>query len=171
ESELRQSADLLVCGAKRGQVEVFYVEARATKDEGPFLYEERQLIQTIARIVSQALEQKRIEAQLRQAQKMEAVGQLAGGVAHDFNNLLNIIIGYSELALERHKLSDPVKAIITEVRNAGERAASLTRQLLAFSRKQVLAPKVRELNDEPRHVSVMAKSMVGEDIRLETVSG
>ena len=169
ESKWRQAADLRIAGETRGQVEVFYTEPCTHKDEGPFLYEERQLIQAIARIVSQALEQNRIQAQLRQAQKMEAVGQLAGGVAHDFNNLLNIIIGYSELALERHNLSEPVKGIVTEVRKAGERAASLTRQLLAFSRKQMLAPKVLDLNEVTRDISDMVRRMVGEDVRVETV--
>jgi len=168
DSGWRQSADLRIGAEVRGQVEVFYVEPRPPKDEGPFLYEERQLIQAIARIVSQALEQQRIQEQLRQAQKMEAVGQLAGGIAHDFNNLLNIIIGYCEVALERHNLSEPVKGIMTEVRKAGERAASLTRQLLAFSRKQMLAPKVLDLNEVTRDISDMVRRMVSEDIRVET---
>jgi two-component system, cell cycle sensor histidine kinase and response regulator CckA len=99
---------------------------------------------------------------------MEAVGQLAGGIAHDFNNLLNIIIGYCEVALERHNLSEPVKGIMTEVRKAGERAASLTRQLLAFSRKQMLAPEVLDLNEVTRDISDMVRRMVSEDIRVET---
>ena len=83
-----------------------------------------------------------LEEQLRHSQKMEAVGRLAGGIAHDFNNLLTAINGYCDLILEDLSAEDPLRSDLLEIRRAGERAATLTRQLLAFSRKQVLEPRV-----------------------------
>ncbi len=114
---------------------------------------------------------KDLEGQLRQAQKMEAVGRLAGGVAHDFNNLLTIINGYSQLLLERSGASDPRTAQLQEIRNAGERAASMTRQLLAFSRKQVIEPRTVDLNSLLANLEKMLRRLIGEDIELRTVPG
>ncbi|HST53881.1 MAG TPA: response regulator [Pyrinomonadaceae bacterium] len=106
------------------------------------------------------------EAQLRQSQKMESVGRLAGGVAHDFNNLLVAINGYSDLTMRRLPEGDPLRRNIEEIRKAGERAAALTRQLLAFSRKQVMQPKVLCVNDVVSDMDKMLRRVIGEDIEL-----
>lgn len=108
------------------------------------------------------------EEQLRQSQKMEAVGQLAGGIAHDFNNLLTAIIGYSQLASRRVQKDDPLRHQIDEIERAGERAASLTRQLLAFSRKQLLQPKVLDLNSIVAETQKMLGRLLGEDVEIQT---
>jgi PAS domain S-box-containing protein len=111
-------------------------------------------------------ERNALAEQLRLSQKMEAVGQLAGGVAHDFNNLLTAILGYSQLlAADLHGKPDQFAAI-EEIRKAGERAAGLTRQLLAFSRKQMLEPKVLDLNEIVHHIQEMLSRLIGEDIQI-----
>ncbi len=111
---------------------------------------------------------KQLEEQLQQSHKMEAVGRLAGGVAHDFNNLLTAIIGHSELVLQQVDDSSPLRMDIEEIKKAGERAALLTRQLLAFSRKQVLQPVLLNLNDLLDNMSRMLRRLIREDIRLMT---
>ncbi|HXK16672.1 MAG TPA: ATP-binding protein [Polyangiaceae bacterium] len=108
------------------------------------------------------------EAQLRQAQKMEAIGQLAGGIAHDFNNLLTAICGYSTLAIEQLPPETRVRKVIEEVQKAGERAAALTRQLLAFSRRQVLTPRPLDLNAVVRSMEGMLRRLISAAVDLVT---
>ena len=104
--------------------------------------------------------------QLRQAQKLEAIGRLAGGIAHDFNNLLTIIIGYSDMMLNRAPAGDGGRGELEEIRRAGQQAAALTQQLLAFSRKQVLAPRILDLNAVIANLDRMLRRLVGEHIQL-----
>ncbi|MGB2889142.1 MAG: ATP-binding protein [Candidatus Acidiferrales bacterium] len=111
-------------------------------------------------------ERKILEKQLRQAQKMEAIGQLSGGIAHDFNNLLSVIIGYSELIEESLPAGNPLRKNCEQIKKAGQSAASLTRQLLAFSRQQMLEPKVLDLNAIVLDVEHMIRRLIGEDIDL-----
>jgi two-component system cell cycle sensor histidine kinase/response regulator CckA len=122
-----------------------------------------EFLSTIARDIRG---QKHLEGQLRQAQKMEAVGRLAGGVAHDFNNLLTVILGYSEVVLSGLSPDAPLRDVMEQIRMAGQRAARLTRQLLAFSRKQVLQPIVLDLNALLGDLEKMLGRVIGEDIDL-----
>jgi len=119
--------------------------------------------------VEDIAERKSLEEQFRQAQKMEAVGKLAGGVAHDFNNLLTAIIGYSDLNLQQLPPGDLRRSDIEEIKKAGQRASALTRQLLAFSRKQVLEPRVLDLNHTVSDMHKMLQRLIGEDIQLDPV--
>jgi PAS domain S-box-containing protein len=125
--------------------------------------------------ISQDVERRRVEEalqstedQLRQAQKMEAIGQLAGGISHDFNNILTVIAGYCELALRKLPNPDPLRNNLEEIRKAGDRASGLTRQLLAFSRKQILQPEVLALNQVVTNVEKMLRRLIGENVDLRT---
>ena len=111
-------------------------------------------------------ERRKLQAQLVQAQKMESIGRLAGGVAHDFNNLLTVINGYSDMALERVRPEDPLRKELEQIRKSGERAAALTRQLLAFSRKQRLQPRLLDLNHIVREIEPMLRRLMGERVRV-----
>src|SRR5678809_539635 len=106
------------------------------------------------------------EERLRHSQKMEAVGRLAGGIAHDFNNLLTAILGYAELIAARTELDDTSHDEAEQIVRAGEQAASLTRQLLAFSRKQILQPRVIDLNSLVRDMHRLLQRVIGEHINL-----
>jgi two-component system cell cycle sensor histidine kinase/response regulator CckA len=125
----------------------------------------------IIAILRDITEKKFLEKQLRQTQRMEAVGQLSGGIAHDFNNLLGVIIGYSEILEQRLPQNDPLRKECGQIKKAGQSAASLTRQLLAFSRQQVLELKVLDLNSIVLHVEKMLRRLIGEDIDLKATLG
>ena len=134
--------------------------------------EEQHFAANIADLAALALgnaARQELEDQLRQSQKIEAVGVLAGGIAHDFNNLLTAILGYCELLRPRLPLSDPGRGYLEEIRKAGDRAAVLTRQLLAFSRKQVLDPKVLDLNSVVAGMEGMLRRLVSEEVDLKSV--
>jgi PAS domain S-box-containing protein len=122
----------------------------------------------VAAVVIDMTERRRLEEQFRQAQKMEAVGRLAGGVAHDFNNLLTIINGYGHLLLEELRPGDPARELVREMAAAGERAAGLTAQLLAFSRKAIVEPLVLDLNEVVAQSARLLRRVIGEDVSLST---
>jgi two-component system cell cycle sensor histidine kinase/response regulator CckA len=121
-------------------------------------------------LVDNITDRKALEDQLRQSQKMEAIGQLAGGIAHDFNNLLTVIHGYTEILTGSLDESDARRSDVEEISRAAHRAAALTRQLLAFSRKQILAPRVFLLGDVVRELTPMLRRLIGETIDLKTIT-
>ncbi|HEY4819082.1 MAG TPA: PAS domain S-box protein [Candidatus Acidoferrum sp.] len=120
-------------------------------------------------IIVDITERKQLETQLQQARRMEAIGRLAGGIAHDFNNLLTIIKGYTELALKRPRISPELQADVERIEDASERASSLVRQLLAFSRRQVLQPKLLDLNSIVLGLDKLLRRLMDEDISMTTV--
>ncbi|MEO6666782.1 MAG: PAS domain S-box protein, partial [Nitrospiria bacterium] len=120
----------------------------------------------VTAVIRDVSERRRLEAQFRHAQKMEAVGRLAGGMAHDFNNLLTAILGFAELSIERTPPESPTGVYLEEVRKAAERAASLTRQLLAFGRRQVLEPRVLDVNTVVRDLERLLRRLIGEDVEF-----
>ena len=129
---------------------------------------QQRLLQDLQARTEMEAHRRSLEDQLVQSRKMEAVGRLAGGVAHDFNNLLTAILGYSNLVLEELEPGHPARADVEHMRRAGESAAALTRQLLAFSRKQVLQPQVLDLNQVVRRTQGLLQRLIGEHIALAT---
>ncbi len=120
-------------------------------------------------VITDVTDKKKLEEQLRQSQKMEAIGQLTGGIAHDFNNILTIINGYSDLMLAKLRRDDPSFEPVQQIKEAAYRASSLTSQLLAFSRKQILNPVILDLNHLIRQMEKMLRRLIGEDIDLRTI--
>ncbi|MFO0945145.1 MAG: PAS domain S-box protein [Planctomycetota bacterium] len=147
------------------------------KDGNPFwnalslnpVFDESRSLAYFVGVQNDITDRRRLEDQLRQAQKMEAVGRLAGGVAHDFNNLLTVISGYSEILLAMPDVDEAIRESVKAISEAGERAASLTRQLLGFSRKSILQPKVLDLNALITETSKMLRRLIGEDVLFTTV--
>jgi signal transduction histidine kinase/ActR/RegA family two-component response regulator len=161
---------LLIDGEVIGSLGLDAIEPRQ------FSAEEVNLAESVAKQVSGVLarlrldqERQRLEAQYHQAQKMEAIGRLTGGVAHDFNNILTVILGNCSFILDDLEQGHPLRPDAEQIEKAAERAASLTRQLLAFSRRQVLQPSVLDLNNIVTNVEKMLRRLIGEDIDLVTV--
>jgi two-component system cell cycle sensor histidine kinase/response regulator CckA len=170
---------------KNGLLDLLKKERRLKQFNTKFLNKDRQPLYITANIVGEFsaqgelrrfkgyiidnTEQKKIEAQLIQANKMEGIGRLAGGIAHDFNNLLGAIIGYGDLILEGIADEDPMRSDINSILKAGKKAAALTKQLLAFSRRQVLQPKIVNLNSLILDLERMLKRLLPENIRLFTI--
>jgi two-component system cell cycle sensor histidine kinase/response regulator CckA len=125
----------------------------------------------VASLVQDVTERVALEARLRQSQKIEAVGRLAGGVAHDFNNLLTVIMGYSQILADGLPGASRLKDATIQIRSAADRAAGITRQLLAFSRKQVLSPRVIDLNDIMLNLDTLLRRLIGEDVEVLTAPG
>ncbi|MGD9738820.1 MAG: cell cycle histidine kinase CckA [Bauldia sp.] len=140
----------------------FYVTAVAEGDEAD-------IVSVVYAL--ETTDQRALEVQFAQSQKMQAVGQLAGGVAHDFNNVLTAIIGFSDLLLANHRPSDPSFQDIMNIKQNANRAASLVRQLLAFSRRQTLRPQVIALNDVLSDLSILLQRLLGENVKLQLVHG
>jgi two-component system, cell cycle sensor histidine kinase and response regulator CckA len=149
----------LIDGQRSARAFVTPVADKQTGDEVAIVY----LLETT--------EQRALQEQFTQAQKMQAVGQLAGGVAHDFNNVLTAIIGYSDLLLASHRPTDPSFQDIMQIKQNANRAASLVRQLLAFSRRQTLRPQVIQLNDSVSDVQMLLKRLLGEKVELDANYG
>ncbi|MHB8766244.1 MAG: two-component system sensor histidine kinase NtrB, partial [Deferrisomatales bacterium] len=141
-------------------------EGRVVELRAVPLADEAGRVSHVLRIGRDLTEHRRLEDELRQAQKMEAVGRLAGGVAHDFNNMLGVILGYAELAGAQLDPADPLHPKLQEIRRAAERSAALTRQLLAFARKQAVSPRPLDLNQAVSQTSGLLKRLIGEDIEL-----
>ena len=171
----------------RGELPVYQTEKRYISKSGKVLWGNlivsgirdkrgalRHYLSTVIDVTerkSAEAEKANLQAQLLQSQKMESVGRLAGGVAHDFNNMLGVILGHTELALEQIDPTQPLYSDLRAIRNAAERSSDLTRQLLAFARKQTVSPKVLDLNKTVAGMLVMLRRLIGEDIHLVWTPG
>jgi hypothetical protein len=162
----------------KGEAPRFDEECRVVRPDGSVrwvmtkgtqIHNEAGAIVRLSGLTQDITERKQLEAQFRQSQKMESVGQLAGGIAHDFNNLLTVINGMAELGLAQLREGDQLHEDLQEIRRAGERAAALTRQLLAFSRKQILQPQVMNLTTVVAEMESLLRRLIGEDIDLVVV--
>ncbi|RDI60887.1 cell cycle histidine kinase CckA [Microvirga subterranea] len=156
-----QPLELHTAGENGGSVRVWITPVGETGSEGD----------TAIVYALDTTDFRKVEEQLAQSQKMNAVGQLAGGVAHDFNNVLQAIIGYSDLLLANHRPTDPSFQDIMQIKQNANRAASLVRQLLAFSRRQTLRPEVLNLNDRLYDLSMLLKRLLGERVELDLTHG
>jgi two-component system, cell cycle sensor histidine kinase and response regulator CckA len=157
--------------ANDGEVRFLHSRAERILDEKGNVVKVAGVIQDITDRKRTEDERERLQAQLIQAQKMESVGRLAGGVAHDFNNKLSVIIGYGELALEQTDAGSPLFEHLDQILDAARGAADLTRQLLAFARKQTVSPKVLDLNDTTSGMLKMLRRLIGEEINLVWTPG
>ncbi|HEY1186719.1 MAG TPA: PAS domain S-box protein, partial [Gemmata sp.] len=162
----------------RGEIASYEADRRYRRKDGSTLWARVSVVaardeagrpELVTAVVIDLTERKKLEEQFRQAQKMEAVGRLAGGIAHDFNNLLTVINGYTDLLSRSARPTDPTHAPIAAIAAAGERAAGLTAQLLAFSRKAIIEPKVIDLNDLVSQSAQLLRRVIGEDITLAAV--
>jgi PAS domain S-box-containing protein len=177
--EDRQQPEPLLETISAGRTRLLDVEKRYLRKDGTavwgntttiWLFDGKESPVQFLVFVQDITNRKSLEEQLRQAQKMEAVGRLAGGVAHDFNNLLTAILGHSELLLSYLPPDHRLRRDVEEIRKGGERGAALTRQLLAFSRKQILEPSVVNLNSIVSNIETMLRRLIGEDIELLTTT-
>ncbi|MFH1690017.1 MAG: transporter substrate-binding domain-containing protein [Candidatus Eisenbacteria bacterium] len=175
EPSWRLSSEFLA-GDKRGIVDMFYLEEQPEEDEGPFLKEERDLLDSIARLLGEVAEGEQtrdekahVEEQYRQGQRMESIGRLAGGIAHDLNNLLTPILGYGEMLQEKLGLGDVRREFVDEIIRAGLGARDLVQHLLAFSRKQTLEYKTLDLSDTVAGFEKLLRSSIREDIEIKTI--
>ena len=154
---------------KNGELFPSFLSASILRDKSSAFLGVMGVSRDITRLKQSEKERENLQAQLLQSQKVEAIGKLASGIAHDFNNLLTIILGYSQLASDRLEEGNPIRKDIEKIKGAGERAAILIRQLLIFSRKQVLKPKILDLNVVVSDVEKMLGRLIGEDIEFITV--
>jgi signal transduction histidine kinase len=166
----RRGSCVLESEHRRKDGSVFPVEVTAT-----YVSLDRDYVLAVARDIADRkraeAEMKRLEEQLRQAQKLEAVGRLASGIAHDFNNILGVIVGYGEIVSRSLLDDDPLRSKVAQILEAARRAAALTRELLAFSRQQVLDLRILDLNAIVSEMDPMLRRLIGEDIALATALG
>ena len=174
----RQVAIDVMVQLSAGEIEVFRREKRYIRKDGTEVYVNATAapvrgpdgaVRNVVTIIEDASERRRLEMQLAQAQRMDSIGRLAGGVAHDFNNLLTAILGYLDLAKSGVPADGAVYADLQEIELATRRAADLTRQLLTFARRQLVAPKVIDLTDLTRNADRLLRRLIGEDVELVTI--